>query len=394
MMKVGIVSHYYRSLNYGGNLQAYALCRVLQQYGVESEQICLRDKNRKLPWEQGRKDLTLYQLFSKVLRRVNRIAQKTATQLFLKDLAQKRQDAFAYFNQSRIPHSQEVYDGMSIESCVDRYDVLVTGSDQVWNLRWYHPAYFLAFAKEKPKFSYGASMACSELTEQEQMLVRNNVKDYVGVSVRESQSAKMLEQVLHREVRWVLDPTMLLSSEDWDEVCSPRIVQAPYVFCYFLASAPGARKLAEKYARQQGLKLVSIPHLYGKLVLEDVCFGDIRIDAPSPEQLISLIKHAQCVFTDSFHAMVFSSIYRREYFVFPRHKSGGMDDRIYSLAGLLGSMERFCDTPEKKQLAYLLSCGPMDYTQTVKMTEMKRSSRQYIEDCLELVRKQRERHEA
>lgn len=392
-MKIGIVSHYYQSLNYGGNLQAYALCKVLEKYHVEPEQICLPDRNVKLPWEQSFGSFSKKQLVGKALRRMKRTVRKTATRVFLKGLRQKRRAAFQNFNENIIPHSTAVYSNETVHTADGCYDAFITGSDQVWNLEWYNPAYFLTFVTQKPKFSYAASLSLRELTDRERELLQDHLKDYIGISVRERRTTQMLQSALSRPVQWVLDPTLLLSDAQWDEVCSPRLIEEPYLFCFFLGKAKKARNLAKKLAKQRNLKIVTIPHLYGEFEFRDCCFGHIRLEAPAPEAFISLIKHADCVLTDSFHATAFSEIYHREFFVLPRHGGKGKDDRIYSITGLMGHEERYCDTAEKQKISYLRNCPKLDYAETSAAFEnMKHSSKQYIEQCLQIA-KERIKHE-
>jgi hypothetical protein len=177
---------------------------------------------------------------------------------------------------------------------------------------------------------------------------------------------------------------LLLTRQQWDEVCAPRQVEQPYVFCYFLGKGRKQRRLAKAYAKRKKLKLVTIPHMENQFIPEDVSFGDIRLPSPSPEMFISLIKHADCVFTDSFHAAVFSSLYQREFFVFPRHGHKGMGSRIYGLTELFGTGERFCDEPEKLTVDYLLRCEPLDYSApAVGLENMRKQSLDYLSRMLD-----------
>lgn len=370
-IKVGIITHYNNSRNYGGVLQAYALCRILKQLNVDSEQISFPLTVTYVPWKKvptraGQK--ILYYLRQGIL--VNLIIGKLKTTLrsfalrfMYPELKQKRTVAFSHFTNDLIPHSSKVYTSESIHECAELYDIFITGSDQVWNLHWYNPAYFLDFVPEgKPKYSYAASMSMDFLTADEESLLREHLKGFSDISVREYQTADNLSEILGRSVHWVLDPTLLLSTEEWSGLCTARMIEEPYMFCYFLNKENTKRRAASMYAKQKNLKIVTIPHLNGSFTATDMYFGDIRLEAPSPEQFLSLIKYASCIFTDSFHATVFSYLFEKEYYVFCRDRQKGMDLRIYSLLELFGTQERFCNTREKCNLDYLFQLKKLDYS--------------------------------
>ena len=220
MNRIGVITHYYGSLNYGGVLQAYALCKVLRQYGMDPEQLCFPLQGMPLPRQEGKagnkiaRSLKEGVLVRKAAHRLKRTVEKLAVKVLLPDLAERRKSAFSHFINALVPHSPQVYDSAGIAQCNGRYDMFITGSDQVWNLRWYNPAYFLAFAGEgKPKFSYGASVAMSTLSAQEKALFREYLHDFIGVSVREPQGAELLADAVSQPVELVLDPALLLTEE-------------------------------------------------------------------------------------------------------------------------------------------------------------------------------------
>lgn len=269
--------------------------------------------------------------------------------------------------------------------CGQVRDAFITGSDQVWNLTWYVPAYFLDFVpSEKTKISYAASIGMKSLDDEQKQIFKNSLKDYQAVSVREEASTEMLKEISPHTPQYVLDPTLLLSAQEWDEISAERVIEEKYVFCYFLGDDRRERKIAEKYARKRGLKIVTFPHIANKVVRSDFHFGDIRMFDATPEQFISLIKHAEYVFTDSFHATVFSNIYHKEYFVFERAGRKGMGSRIYSLTGLFESEERFCDTAKKARLKYIENLPKLDYSREFPhFEEMKEKSMDYLKRNLQ-----------
>lgn len=353
MKKVGILTHYYNSTNYGGVLQSYALCRVLEDLGAQGEQVCYQmyappQSKRELL----RKLLDVKQLSQRVRRR---LAPEPAA------LAGRRA-AFARFREELVPHSGAVYTHETIGECAPLYDAFVTGSDQVWNPLNWQDAYLLTFVPpDKPKFSYAASVSRQSLTEAQQADFRRCLAGYKGVSVREQRAVELLSPLSPVPVEQSLDPTMLLTAGQWEAVCEPRQVEGPYVFCFFLGEDVRQREVARAFAAAKGLPLVTLPYLTGTRRRCDDRFGDRRLFDVSPGALLSLIRHADYVLTDSFHASVFSGVYRREYFVFTRLFQADMSVRIRTLTRLHGSEDHFCDTPERLSADYLLSLPPIDY---------------------------------
>ena len=230
-MKIGIITHYYHSFNYGGNLQAYALCKYLnQQY--DAEQICYINKNAKP--KSRKQEIREFGIFKFIKKVINWGIRKGAT-FFRKakdkrisgDLA-KRKEAILSFNHS-IPHSQECYDAVTIQQCEQIYDVFITGSDQVWHPDAVNIAYLLNFVHDKRKISYAASLAVSELSETYQKIIQDSLKDYHAISVREKTGAKLLQPLFNFPVQLVVDPVFLLEKGDWEKIASDRIIEKPYL---------------------------------------------------------------------------------------------------------------------------------------------------------------------
>lgn len=387
--KIGIVTHYYQSTNYGGNLQAYALCAVLLGRGYEAEQICfpLFERNFKYRFiSKNRKEL-----LKSVSRKLKRVFLLPFRRKLLKEEREKFQQvykekkkAFYNFNLNLIPHNDKMYSNGTIGETIPIYDAFITGSDQVWNFLWYNPIFFLAFVpKSKLKISYAASMAMDSLSKKQANLVKMHLESYKAVSVREKESIALLKDISPVEVKLVLDPTLLLSCDDWDQVCADRFIEDDYVFCYFLGSNPNERKIAEEFAKKRGLKLVAIPPINILSKTQDEHFGDMQLYDASPEQFLSLIKHAKYVFTDSFHAVVFSNIYQKQYFVFNRSAKAEMSSRITDITALFHQEERFCTGKERESLTYVESLSNIDYTKENKDFEkLKKESIEFLENNL------------
>ena len=345
-MKVGIISLYYKNHNYGGLLQAYALTSYLNKHGIDAEQ---------MSWDfldglkKGKKRTHHYRSIGIIVKRCI---------IFLIEWANKRNQnkriaAFERFEKI-IPHSSKIYTRDNIDDSIEKYDCFITGSDQVWNMSQYNPEQFLNFVpSHKNKVSYAASMPDIKLTDEQKRIVCSNLEKFDAISVREKITAEKLNEWTGKEVVWVLDPTLLLDASEWDKVAKPYEIKDDYIFCYFLGGRSDIRNIAKAFAKEMGLKIATFPHL-GCYNISDLKFGDYRIYDATPNEFLFLVKNAKYVLTDSFHASVFSYIFKIKFFVFSRTGQGNTDSRIVSLLEIFDEDERFC-TGNKFNVTYMLS---------------------------------------
>lgn len=368
MKKVGIITHYYQSVNYGGVLQAFALCYILNKYGIKAEQICYDKFSHKNLRERLH---TLGHNFKSMIK-------KSQHRSAYCDIA-KRKEAFKNFRENVIPHSKIVYNLDSLNVLAESYDTFVTGSDQVWHPQAVCDAYLLNLPKRGLiKVSYAASVAKNELTEQEKKRYKNALSDFTAISVREKSAVDLIQPLTNIPVKWVVDPVFLLQKKDWEKIIASDIEEKQYIFCYFLGSNDKVRKVAEEFALRKHLKVITIPYLEGNYRKCDEKFGEKWNDV-TPPQLLSLITNAEYVFTDSFHVMAFSIIFHKEFFVFERHTVNTMSSRIDSLADIFGLKSHFCKEEGKINANFLQQIKPIDYDANFdKFENMRRESLDFI----------------
>lgn len=381
MKRVGILTEFHKTHNYGGSLQAYALSEYLNSIGYDAEQVSYvlrssRPDPKKLTVKRLKRAFDLLELRQYLIRKVGGY-------FFRKEIC-RRNLAVERFNEESVRHSQKIYTASVLDSCTD-YDIYVVGSDQIWNPDWYEMAFFLDFVpKGKKKLSYAASIGKKELTPEQQEVFREKLADFTAVSVREQDAVGLLKELSPVPVVQTLDPTLLLTREQWDEVCSERLISEKYIFTYFLGADTNQRKVATEFAKKKGLPIVTLPYLEGLFRKCDVSFGNKKLYDISPADFISLIKHAEYVLTDSFHACVFSSIYQKEFFAFQRLGHAGMGGRLYSLTKLFHSEDHFCDTREKATLSYIEGLPSIDYSQPLpEFMQMLDFSKKFLLENLE-----------
>lgn len=377
---IGIITLYHNSTNYGGNLQAYALYKYLENKGAEAEQISYKKVS------DGTIRGKLFLMFENgFVSGIKGLANslKVRHEYVLADKKDRdiRWNSFQRFSKELIRHSDKVYDQNTIYECLDDYDMFITGSDQVWNMRWYDSVYFLGFVdgNKKKKVSYAASFSMKKLTDAQKEIVSNNLRDYEAISVREKDAVSLLDGLSDKSVTYVVDPTLLLNENDWNDVCGERVVKENYVFGYFLGSNTEMIKRAKEFVKKRNLTFVMIPFAAGKYHTKAEHLADAGIVDASPEKFLSLIKYADYVFTDSFHAVVFSFIFKKQFFVFNRDKKGSMNSRITSLTDMFDLQERFCATKEQETIEYIEGLKEIDYNiEFPKFKECRERSYEFI----------------
>lgn len=353
--RVAIITHFHGSTNYGGVLQAYALRKVIADMGYAAEQLRYLTSSEIKPEPLPTKAKNLFttsiknavsekQLGAFFLRAgkfgITFIPRKIFNKLIVSKHRALRAENFAHFNEKYVP-SSKVYTRNTIAESVDDYDIFITGSDQVWNPNWFHAPYYLDFVpEEKTKIAYAASTAVSHLTQEQYGKMQPLVSRFQHISVREENAVSMLQGMTDKKIEWVLDPTLLLSAEEWNEVAAENPVKEPYVFAYILGDRKDNQKCATDFAKKKGLKLVTFPFTASGSPRQ-IFFGDIH-SYGGPDVWLSLIRDAEYVITDSFHAVVFSIVYRKQFAVLKRSgdgENGSMNSRMYSLCKMFPEIE-------------------------------------------------------
>lgn len=369
-MKVGIISHYYQSRNYGGMLQAYALTRYLRRNGHDAEQICYLLSSHPfapspkafVPGPHYSFPVRFFLRCKKALRkRLVENPRRRFYENYKNSELKRRADAFAAF-QETVPHSRQIFHCDEISELVGHYPCLITGSDQVWNFQWFNPAFFLDIPGcHAKRIAYAASAGRSCFNEAEEAYLRSVLPAFHAISVRETDLADTLNTILDTDsVIATVDPTLLLSSEEWKALAGPRLIRKKYLFCYFLHNDKDLTKLARQFARIHHLRIATIPYSGLEYNETDMRFGKYRFDAIGPDAFLSLILHADYVLTDSFHASIFSLLFGKQFVALPRGGETGMGSRLKTLTEMFGCPERFCSAGVKDRLAYILSLKELD----------------------------------
>lgn len=280
--------------NCGSVLQAYALNRYLRnEYG---ENVFLIDYVPPYMETEG--------------RGLRTVLRKT---LFFRSYRRRTQN-FARFIQENCKLTENRY--TAYEQLLEnppKADLYITGSDQLWNPCFpcgNDPAYFLRFVKDAPKIAYATSMGTDRYTREQLLAIAENIRDYSAVSLREQCSCEQLRSVGVKDVEWVCDPTLLLPERVYDGLSVDFRHIGKYVAVYLVEPSALLHSVLEEF-RSRGYKIVGV----GGYLKKYRC--DLHYKDAGPAEFLGLIRDASFVVATSFHATVFSQIFRKPFAIIP-----------------------------------------------------------------------------
>lgn len=211
-------------------------------------------------------------------------------------------------------------------------DMFMTGSDQVWgptlNGR-FDEAYFLTFVADKPKTAYAASFGRTDFTPQTLETYRRMLSCYDAIAVREDSAVSLLERMGIRCAGQVLDPTLLLTGDEWAKFIT-RGVKGRYVLVYQLHNNPVLSDYAVRFASHVGLPLYRVSPTFHQFRR-----GGKFVYLPGLGDFLSYIKNSVYMITDSFHGTAFALNFNRQFIeILPNNKTGSRNQSILQLTGL------------------------------------------------------------
>lgn len=257
--------------------------------------------------------------------------------------------------------------------CLPGTDYYFLGSDQIWNLRLmkgFHDAYF-GITADKPKkvIAYAPSMGNHlRLTDEEAAEMKRRLQNVDVLSSRESDAAALLSELTGRDVACVIDPTLLLTAEQWDAVAS-RTVRLPahYVLVYSLDCNEELLNAARRKAEELGCSvlLLSSPTRIVKGVDQRRGYG--------PAEFLAAVRSADHIFTNSFHGTVFSINYHRPFTV---KADGDHGIRMRSICSQLHLESRYLETGDFS--------SELDFSEADRRLQTLRdAAMRYLQDALQ-----------
>lgn len=338
MKNFGVVSYniHCNFTNYGSALQSWALCRAINKLGCGSYNAklvdycpeILKDKDPLNPmknmWDTDAESRRMCELSLPAIR--------------------ENYKKFNRFYNEEFSKTKNCYTAENFDKIVsdEQLDGFVCGSDTIFCIDefGFDDGYYANYPCMKNGYavSYAASFGDSHFTPESYEILNNRLKNFKALGLRENAMVDYVKEHTDVPVSKVLDPTLLLTAEDYDTLAAPLQESEKYLLLYARRYNPKMTEYAENLAKQKGWKIIEIS-LRAENAKKHRMFYEAGV-----EEFLSLVKNAEFVVTNSFHGMIFSVQYRRPFAIFSREQC---DTKIAELLELFGLSDRMLVTGDE-----------------------------------------------
>lgn len=388
--KIGIVTFWNSSDNYGQQLQCFALQYFLREELGHSPYL-IRYSHLNAPSKPKKKPPFLLRwlgYLTRPIRNPKRFIVNSYKKLQKKKVRkfkQKHADAYSEFintprhfdkfrNKFLTVSPQEYPTFEELSANPPAADAYICGSDQVWNKYALpdYPANFLEFAPEGSKrISYAPSFGANYLPENVKEIIRPSLAKFSLITVREESGIPLCAEMGRDDALLAPDPTLLLTQKDYEQAfgLKDNSDSEKYVFVYLLGNEINFNiDEIYKYAKAKNLKV--------KYVASQERYDTYPKIYPRVEEWVGLMRNAECVITNSFHGMVFAIIFQRRFFVIPCIRlAKNMNTRLYSMLDLLGIENRIWSGKMS------ILDEEIDYTEPMRIIAEKREEIKELLSC-------------
>lgn len=357
-MRIGIITINDNN-NYGNRLQNYATQEFLKKYNLQIETIL---NNETLNIYERKKYRYFLRVIKFILVYIKNIFKNNKNNRFKK---------FKEFN-SYIKYSKNYINLIKFNN--NKYDYILVGSDQVWNSEFNRLSYvdLLEFCPENKRVSFSASFGSNDLSKRYEERVKKALNKFKAISVREDSGKRIVEKLtVRKDVEVLVDPTMLLTAEEWDKVSKKpeQLKTDRYILNYFLGELSEERKKEiQRIADENNCEVINI-------LDKNSPFYET-----GPSEFLYLEKNAFLICTDSFHSSVFAILYNKPFIVFDREENiVKMNSRLETLLSKFKLENRWYKGHITDELL------KVDYTEAYKILEIERKkSEDFLKRALDL----------
>lgn len=329
MKRVGILTCS-ESINFGTVLQAMSLQKIVQRFNYETEIIDYRVYKK-------------HKVYSPLAHTSIRSIVGSTLFFFAR---RSKYLAFEKFKSGNMKFSSKVfYPGDDFQELKDTYDIILVGSDQVWNPFKDMSITLLDFYNDGPKkVSYASSFGVKQLPESVKERYSKALSQFAHLSTREEQGKQILNELGIKKVVVALDPTLLMSHDEWLSYATSYNYcdhYGDYILLYMVTHSANLLSFCRMLSRQTGLKV---------LILSDrFYFGNNihNVLGASPADFLRLCDGASYIVTNSFHGVAFSINFKKHFFVECPLITANINNRIENLLELTNLQNQLINSTKK-----------------------------------------------
>lgn len=372
MKKIGVIT-FHESDNYGTCLQAFAVTKIVEQLGYDCE--ILNYRRQSIPSQTpSLLSRMKYMLKAYGIRNLGMRKEVAAQQ-------KKQKERFEDFRKEHLEYSTASYhSGEELRQCVDQYDAFVTGSDMVWcsDRSESLDVYFLQFAPKNKRIAYAPSFGSAQICGDLKPAYQKYLAEFEHLSCREESGVALIKELAEREAALTVDPTLACNKSVWESFTAEKVPNGPYILVYMFEGMPTwLRKTVRKVAARYQAEILEVP-MGAKQWCNSIRKGQ---DGISPSNFVALFKNAKFVFTNSYHGLMFSLIFNKQFFVISRDNGGHwaqFEDRLTGILRMIHCENRVLCKNQKADLS-----GLVDYRQVnTKLDQLKADSLVYLNNAL------------
>ncbi len=333
MKKIGIISYniYGNFTNYGSALQSWALSQTIKRLGYDPVLIDYcpdihLDKNILNPLEK---------MWDKdSISRINCELTLPA----IKENYYKFEDFFT----NEFNRTEKKYTSMNFEETIEVVDSYICGSDTIFCIdesAGFDDGFFANFdCMKKNSIAYAASFGDTKITAKQYKVLDNLIKNFKAIGLRENRMVEYVARHTDSLVQKTIDPTLLLRPQEYEVIIAKkRIVEDKYLLIYSRRFNFEMQKYAEDIAAKNGWKIVEI-----SLRAMNVEKGHIMQYKAGVEEFLSLVENAEYVVTNSYHGLMFSVQFKKQFAVFSRETGDCKIQEVLELFGLTNNFLTVC----------------------------------------------------
>ncbi len=371
---IGIVSYNINCnfTNYGSALQSWALSQAIDRMG---EKLCLQSKlidycpavledcdvlhPFKRMWDKDEQSKRMVELTMPAIR--------------------ENYEKFELFYTNRFRRTKKKYHDNDFDTIVDDEDIssFVCGSDTIFcidEFKGFVEGFWANFECMRGNaVAYAPSFGDPHFQSQDYVTLDERLKNFRAIGLREQQMIPYVKDHTDVPVQRVVDPTLLLNRDDYEQITCPRLVDGDYLLLYSRRYNKAMEDFAIKLAQEKNLKIVEI-----SLRATNVDRGHVMMYGAGVEEFLSLIKYSQCVVTNSFHGIIMSVQFEKLFYAFSREQC---DNKVIELLQLLGLTDRLLVTGQESVM------GQIDYEQVQsRIVDCRNESLGYLKTALTIIK--------